>query len=288
MSSDPLARSDIWTEVPNEAEYDAVYAAVTATERGRWFLAEYASRNRHADTQLLVAAIARVEAAIDTVPPPSAALCSDLTEMAAAIGRVGNVTVADRTPAPEIGAAAERIEDIAAGQRERAIDAALYGALDAAAREICDVGANSEAGGERGPAASESPCNTLIAPTDYEKAFEPATREAVDRPSRFYTEVSDFAFHSTDQEANKGGSSVESEPAEAVLGQMPPLPGPQDDPADLFEPPSSVLVQPAEIPPAHMRIADGPAVLTISRPAPSDPLAGMCALSEEELIALFG
>jgi len=64
MSSDPLARPDIWTGAPNEAEYDAVYAAVTATERGRWFLSEFANRNRHADTDALTGALARVEAAI--------------------------------------------------------------------------------------------------------------------------------------------------------------------------------------------------------------------------------
>lgn len=44
MSSESLARSDIWAGTPNKAEYDGVYAAVMATERGLWFLTEYASR----------------------------------------------------------------------------------------------------------------------------------------------------------------------------------------------------------------------------------------------------
>jgi hypothetical protein len=46
MSNTPLARSDILKGAPNDTEYDAVYAAVTATERGRWFLTEFAKRNR--------------------------------------------------------------------------------------------------------------------------------------------------------------------------------------------------------------------------------------------------
>src|SRR3984885_14058989 len=70
MSSDPLAQADIWTGAPNDTEYDAVYAAVTATERGRWFLTEFANRNRHADTGLLVAAIARIESAVHADAAP--------------------------------------------------------------------------------------------------------------------------------------------------------------------------------------------------------------------------
>jgi len=157
MSSDPLARSDIWTGVPNETEYDAVYAAVTATERGRWFLTEYANRNRHADTHLLVTALARIETAIhdDVAAPAAAASGADLTEMAAAIDRIGAAMAADRPPAPDIGAAAERIQDIAFGLRERAVDAAVCDALDAAVREISAASAKSESGGERAHGAPE-------------------------------------------------------------------------------------------------------------------------------------
>ena len=43
---------------------DAVYAAVTATERGRWFLSEFANRHRAANTDLVVAALDRIEPAI--------------------------------------------------------------------------------------------------------------------------------------------------------------------------------------------------------------------------------
>jgi hypothetical protein len=157
MSRDPLARSDIWPEVPNDTEYDAVYAAVTATERGRWFLTEYSSRNRHADTLLLLAAMARVEVAIRGQGPaaPGRAFARDLTAMAAAIDQSKNLTVADRTDAPDVGAAAERILDIAFGLRESAADAALCDALDAAARELCAASANSIAAAERARGVTE-------------------------------------------------------------------------------------------------------------------------------------
>ena len=45
----------------SEADYEAIEAAVMETTRGRWFLAEYARRNRHADTAMLLAALARLE-----------------------------------------------------------------------------------------------------------------------------------------------------------------------------------------------------------------------------------
>jgi hypothetical protein len=64
MSSEPLARPDIAAEVPIDMDYEVVYAAVTATERDRWFLDEYAKRNRDADTDRILAAIARMESAV--------------------------------------------------------------------------------------------------------------------------------------------------------------------------------------------------------------------------------
>lgn len=46
------------------SDYDAIERAVAETERGRWFLAEYARRNRLAETEMLLHAIARLEQAL--------------------------------------------------------------------------------------------------------------------------------------------------------------------------------------------------------------------------------
>ncbi|MGB7035225.1 MAG: hypothetical protein WBD71_06840 [Xanthobacteraceae bacterium] len=110
----PLALSGIDAGRPQEMEYDAVYAAVSATERGRWFLTEFASRNRHADTGPLIAALARIEAAV------------------AWADAVSNPPVATSN----VAEAAEEIADIAFGLRERGADRALCDALDAAVRQI--------------------------------------------------------------------------------------------------------------------------------------------------------
>lgn len=45
-----------------QADYDTIESAVMETERGRWFLAEYARRNRHADTERVLDAIEKLHA----------------------------------------------------------------------------------------------------------------------------------------------------------------------------------------------------------------------------------
>jgi hypothetical protein len=85
MSDDTFAQSGQAGAPPGDAEYNAVFAAVTATERGRWFLAEFANRTRKADTDVILAAIARVEAAIRSGATPQAALQREVLAVAAAI-----------------------------------------------------------------------------------------------------------------------------------------------------------------------------------------------------------
>lgn len=51
-----------------DTEYDAIEAAMLETARGRWFLAEFARRNRTADTNMLLGAIERLEQAVSGRP----------------------------------------------------------------------------------------------------------------------------------------------------------------------------------------------------------------------------
>jgi hypothetical protein len=46
---------------PSEADYDAIREAFMETSRGRWFLGEYAKRNRNADTRMVLDAVSRIE-----------------------------------------------------------------------------------------------------------------------------------------------------------------------------------------------------------------------------------
>ncbi len=47
-----------------DVDYEAIEAAVTETVRGRWFLNEFARRNRLAETRLLLDAMARLETTV--------------------------------------------------------------------------------------------------------------------------------------------------------------------------------------------------------------------------------
>src|SRR5580700_8468271 len=148
MPNEPLALPQILAGLPDEAGYDAVHAALTATERGRRFLTEYADRNRHADTTAIVSAIARIEVTLRGDGPPRADAAGDLMEIAAAIDRIGAALAAGATPAPGISAAIERLLDIAFMLHERPVEATLCDGLDAAIREISEANMRSESTAE--------------------------------------------------------------------------------------------------------------------------------------------
>jgi hypothetical protein len=146
VSSAPSAPSD----------YDTICAALMQTERGRWFLHEYARRNRGADTELLLAAIQRIEAVVCTERDKQAQheFRSDLLEMANAITRtraeVAEIKSATppapaaRSPLPQprdIFAAAERIRDVTWAMRGHGFDPSTCDQLEALAASILSASA---------------------------------------------------------------------------------------------------------------------------------------------------
>ena len=61
--------------LPGEEDYEAIREAFMETARGRWFLDEYARRNRNADTHMVLDAVSRVEETLAAqrqppAPPP--------------------------------------------------------------------------------------------------------------------------------------------------------------------------------------------------------------------------
>jgi hypothetical protein len=48
-----------------DSDFEAIESAIMETSRGRWFLSEYARRNRHADTNMLLSAINKLKEIID-------------------------------------------------------------------------------------------------------------------------------------------------------------------------------------------------------------------------------
>jgi hypothetical protein len=135
--------------LPTQADYDAISNAFMETARGRWFLAEYARRNRNADTTMVLEAVARIEQtlAAQKQPPPQsaapdliAAVNSILTAARAAVeAALTNPATGDAlTPARK---SARIIREIAWGLRESGADGRICGLLDAQVAAIdaaCD------------------------------------------------------------------------------------------------------------------------------------------------------
>ena len=103
MANQTLARAKQPPDkVPSEAEYQAFCAALGATARGRAFLAEYARRNRHADTKVVLAALDRLQTqvAAQTAAPDTGRIRQELRALLAAM----------RVTRPEIDAGAGAIK----------------------------------------------------------------------------------------------------------------------------------------------------------------------------------
>jgi len=66
MADEAFALSPISARasMPEEKDYEAIREAFMETSRGRWFLGEYARRNRNADTRMVLDAVARIEEAL--------------------------------------------------------------------------------------------------------------------------------------------------------------------------------------------------------------------------------
>ena len=146
----------------SEADYEAIEAAVMETARGRWFLAEYARRNRNADTTMLLKALDRIEAVIrgERSVEPVERIRFDLVEMSKAIARtkteiaamkpeadhhgkfgeateeLDSVVQATEAATSDILECAERIQEIAWTLREQGQDAEVCDLLDAKATEV--------------------------------------------------------------------------------------------------------------------------------------------------------
>ena len=143
-------------------EYAALEATLRGTPVGRWFLAEYARRNRTPETQLMLDAIARLEAAV-LKPQRQAGLApvlSELVAMSYAIARTRREIAQIRPPhqfdkqltnateeldqiveatekaTSEILSAAEDVQEVAWTLREQGIAVELCERIDQRAIDI--------------------------------------------------------------------------------------------------------------------------------------------------------
>ncbi len=141
-----------------ENDYEVIEAAVMETEKGRWFLAEYARRHRAADTALVLSAIERLEGMLKRERRPDAdRIRLDIGEMKDAIDRTkaeiaqlkqdgggadGNrferatneldsIITQTEAATSEILGAAEKLHEISFSMREGGVEAEVCDAVEA-------------------------------------------------------------------------------------------------------------------------------------------------------------
>jgi hypothetical protein len=160
MADEAFALSPISARaaMPGEADYDAISAAFMETSRGRWFLSEYAKRNRNADTSMVLDAVARIEANIaaqkDAAPEHAladalAAIGEAVNEArAAASAALGGAAVDEslapiRDGAQVIRETLLRLREIGVGGRIYDLMEAQVSAIEAGCRQIASIDARA-------------------------------------------------------------------------------------------------------------------------------------------------
>lgn len=322
MSEQPKALAHALAGLPDALDYDAFYAALMTTIAGRRFVAELTRRNRNTDTQMVVGAIARVEAALRGDPSPQipAIVTRELTEVAAAIERAAReVAVVSDVPSTGISAALERIQDIAFVLHERPVEHSLCDALDSAVREITDRVADLDAAPQSPPRAAAllgalaRRVSALIAlamesdgadlpsaPTaeaEAARSFKRPAMPAADDDAELAAAVAALAVSLPLAQPPESAADAENESDEANFAQSVESDAllPSQDFADRTAA-VTVTPQPEPVTVATLPPAEGPpeaqGFIEVAPPetegeGDADALGTLARLSEEELIALF-
>jgi hypothetical protein len=179
---------------PTDADYHAIREAFMETTRGRWFLNEYAKRNRNADTAMVLEAVARIEQSIGAqseaaAPQPAPEVMSE-----AALAALESARTAIRAEFSETGfdhtllpwrKSARIIREITWGLRESGADPRICNILDGQARAI-------EAACDEFPLATirDRVLSALDAALPQDQETAPATAESTsDEPTAEITAV---------------------------------------------------------------------------------------------------
>lgn len=151
MADEAFALSPIHARasLPTDADYDAIHEAFMETSRGRWFLSEYAKRNRNADTRMVIEAVERIEASLasqkQAQAEPEATPEVDLwPELAKAFTKT-RIEIAQRLMCKRneqafeaIRSSVETIRSVSWALRERGFDARICDMFDAQVNAITD------------------------------------------------------------------------------------------------------------------------------------------------------
>lgn len=297
----------------SEADYETIESAVMETSRGRWFLAEFARRNRHADTTMLLKALERIESAVTGERSVSAVdrIRFDLVEMANAItrtkaeiaaikpetehqGQFGKASeeldcVVQTTEAAtsDILACAERIQELAWTMREQGLAPELCDLIDARATEIYTACAFQDLTGQRTRKVIgvlrylEGRINAMIEIWGLGGAAAPNPEHLADVTLLHGPAAPGEGLDQADVDIVMG-PAVTAAPARGA--EYPAfLDGGDMIPAEEVPEFKLVSLPPRQDAPREIPRTEAPALV----PKANDPLAPIVALSAEEKIALF-
>ncbi len=140
MLDEPFALTTISLSTQSEGDYEAICATVMERARGRWFLQEYARRNRNSDTEAVLSAIERIEAFIRCAQNQETqeihdSLPAELKELTGIIAQGRRELSQDEPqnlqPPSKTFLAAERIQEIAWSMHARDIEPASFAEIEA-------------------------------------------------------------------------------------------------------------------------------------------------------------
>jgi hypothetical protein len=242
MPTETTARADQPPDAPDERDYQAFCEALSASARGRAFLAEYTRRNRNADTEQLLAAMERLQSLVAiNATPPSEAVKRELRAL---------------------------LDEIDAAQREfeasvLAIKAGKLAELIALVeRRISKILASPR----ENPLKNETPVPEPDLPRESNEEAERSHLAVVPLPEQPELPIPSPAAAQP--------PSIALVRTETVMAEI-----------TFVEPPPAPLPQPSSEPVISTAREGRRAARTAA--APTDPLASIMALSEEERLALF-
>src|SRR5713226_4754263 len=184
MADEAFALSPISARasLPGEEDYEAIREAFMETSRGRWFLGEYARRNRNADTRMVLDAVARIEESLAAQRQPAPE--SGLEEARAAASAALDSLALEENLAPA-RKGARVIREIAWRLREIGADGRICDLIDS---QVSVIQAGCGQLSSAGPRAALSAAFNLIeerieAFGGSDRAAPQAAEEAVPSPS---------------------------------------------------------------------------------------------------------
>ena len=250
MPTETTAQVEQLPNAPEEGDYHAFCDALSASARGRAFLAAHARRNRNADTEQLLAAIGRLQSLVVTPATPQT---SDTIKQQLRALHDDIVTAQCELDARILALKAAKLAELVALVERR-----IANMLEAPGREVPVIEAPAPPPeSPSGPAEDTERAHLTVVPLP-EQPELPIPSPAPTQPPSI--------------------SLVHSETIMADLAFVEPSPAPHPHPAP------EAINTPVSEPMAAIASEAMPAAKGVP---PADPLASIKALSEEERLALF-